>query len=101
MTINTIRPDGVPPADQLKERIDIMEQVTIIAAAYGTMAAGADVTPAVRDIIRRGILAIPVSNETLGGDPVPGIQKHFGVVYSVKGRMYARAALEGETVKLD
>ncbi|HAH62528.1 MAG TPA: hypothetical protein DCL73_10590 [Treponema sp.] len=91
MTINTIRPDGIPPADP----------VTIIAAAYGTMSAGADVTPVVRDIVRGGSLAIPVSNETLGGDPVPGVQKHFGVVYAVKGRTYARAALEGETIKLD
>lgn len=100
MDVKKMCEGGMPPLGQLKEKTGGPGTVSIVAAAYGTQDRGADVTPVVQDIVRKGGMEIPVSNETLGGDPVPGIQKHFGIVYRKGGAPCARAALEGETVKL-
>jgi len=74
--------------------------IEIIAAAYGTTTKGADVTAKVKALIQQGNDTIKITNATLGGDPVPGVQKQFGVVYSFKGKQYARCAVEGQTVNL-
>jgi hypothetical protein len=100
MDVKKMCEGGIPPMGQMKEKISGMGADIVIAAAYGTLDQGKDVTPAVQDIVRKGIMEITVSNETLGGDPVPGIQKRFGIVYRMGGALCARAALEGETIKL-
>jgi hypothetical protein len=74
--------------------------IFVIGAAYGTTAAGADVTKRVQDLVEQGHTEFLVSNETLGGDPVPGVKKQFGITYNCLGLICARAATEGDVIKL-
>lgn len=74
--------------------------IKIIAAAYGTASKGADVTAQVKKLVEQGKEEIRITNATLGGDPVPGVRKQFGVVYTFEGKQHARCAMEGETVDL-
>ena len=100
MDIKKMCDGGMPSPEQLKEKIAGSKTVEVIAAAYGTQDRGADVTAVVQDMVRKGSTVITISNEILGGDPVPSIQKHFGIVYRMNGTLHARAGAENETVKI-
>ena len=72
----------------------------IIAAAYGTSTKAVDVTARVIALTQQGNDTIRITNAAMGGDPVPGVVKQFGVVYSFEGKQFARCAMEGQTVDL-
>ena len=74
--------------------------IKIIAASYGTSTKGADVTARVKTLTQQGNDIIRITNRTMGGDPVPGVRKQFGVVYEFEGKQYARCAMEGQVIDL-
>lgn len=44
---------------------------------------------------------VEITNGRMGGDPVPGVKKQFGVVYTMpNGQTVFRSATEGETIDL-
>ena len=70
--------DGTPPADR---------DLTVESASYETTdgKVAKDVTAAVRDRVRYQRLAIPVTNDALGGDPAPNRPKRLRVRYTLAG----------------
>ena len=75
--------------------------IKVIAAVYGTMTKGNDVTATVQQMVAQGNDDIPINNDTLGPDPDHGVQKQFGILYTLpNGKRLARAAVEGQTLDL-
>jgi hypothetical protein len=82
--------------------------LTVRFAVYGALRDGnqdnteaAVVTNALQEAINNspnenGVVTI--NNETMGGDPARGVQKHFGAIVEVDGRPHAFACLEGQTI---
>ncbi len=84
-----------------KETLDQIKHETafVLGAAYGTTCEGKDVTQIVQKLIDQGFSEIKITNENMGGDPVIGQQKQFGIVYEINNIRYARCATEGDTIK--
>jgi hypothetical protein len=72
----------------------------IIRGFYGVQGRTADVTEVLRRRSRDGVLALVVSNNELGGDPVPGADKILIVVYKYRGQETATAIREGYTLTI-
>jgi hypothetical protein len=72
----------------------------IMRAYYGVQGRTADVTDLLRGRAREGVLTFVVSNNALGGDPVPGADKVLIVVYRYRGQETATAIREGNTITI-
>jgi hypothetical protein len=72
----------------------------IIRGFYGVQGRTADVTEHLRRRSRDGVLTLLVTNNELGGDPVPGADKILIVVYRFRGQETATAAREGNTLTI-
>jgi hypothetical protein len=70
--------------------------LVIIRGFYGVQGRTVNVTEQLRAMIRDGVLAVRVNNETFGGDPAIGADKVLIVVYSSRGQEQATAVREGE-----
>jgi len=57
-------------------------KLKIHAASYGALDGWKNVTQIVRDSIDGDRLVLPVTNETMGHDPKPDVEKHLDVDYS-------------------
>ena len=55
-----------------------------------------NVTEQLRAMIRDGVLAVRVNNESFGGDPAIGADKVLIVIYSSRGQEQATAVPEGQ-----
>ena len=56
--------------------------ITVIAAVYGTVNSGVDVTATCQAIVEGSNDDILVNNTTMLGDPDPGVQKSFAILYT-------------------
>lgn len=74
--------------------------ITVIQAAYGAVQGTREVTGIVQDLVNQKITTFVANNETLGGDPAQGHDKHFGMNYKVGSSVYSFACKEGQTVTL-
>jgi hypothetical protein len=75
--------------------------LNIISATYGAGRQRRDVTDRVRSMVRDGRLYIPVSNDTLGGDPAPDVRKALWVTYSTgRGKQLEVRVNEGERLSV-
>lgn len=75
---------------------------TIVSAMYGTAANGFNVTPVCQWLVNNGGTVIPVNNASFG-DPDPGTQKSFAIVYNAVGAggpPRTLACVEGTTLTL-
>jgi hypothetical protein len=72
----------------------------IIRGFYGIQGRTADVTEVLRRRSRDGVVTLVVSNNELGGDPVPGADKILIVVYKYRGQETATAIREGYTLTI-
>jgi hypothetical protein len=72
----------------------------IIRGFYGIQGRTAEVTEVLRRRSRDGVLTLVVSNNELGGDPVPGADKILIVVYKYRGQETATAIREGYTLTI-
>jgi len=70
--------------------------LVIIRGFYGVQGRTVNVTEQLRTMIRDGVLAVRVSNESFGGDPAVGADKVLIVIYSSRGQEQATAVREGE-----
>jgi len=68
----------------------------IIRGFYGVQGRTVNVTEQLRAMVRDGVLAVRVNNESFGGDPAIGADKVLIVVYSSRGEEQATAVREGE-----
>jgi hypothetical protein len=68
----------------------------IIRGFYGVQGRTVNVTEQLRAMVRDGVLAVRVNNESFGGDPAIGADKVLIVVYSSHGEEQATAVREGE-----
>jgi hypothetical protein len=41
---------------------------------------------------------VKINNQTMGGDPAPGVVKHFGAIVSVDGALHGFACQENQTI---
>lgn len=73
---------------------------TIYSATYGAQGRTMDATRAVTARVSNNRLEIPVTSDTLGGDPAPGIVKNLTVDYELNGRRRTATAQDGETLRL-
>ncbi len=74
-------------------------------AVYGALPGGSDskaqafdVTSLLQQLINGSGGVVKISNDTLGGDPSPGNQKHFAALILHAGRSMPFACLEGQTL---
>jgi hypothetical protein len=74
--------------------------LTILYARYGAGSIWKDVTPLLRAKVQAGILRLAVTNDELGGDPVPNVLKSIEVTYSRGGRTYSKVVAENEVLSL-
>jgi len=68
----------------------------IVRGFYGVQGRTVNVTEQLRAMVREGVLAVRVNNESFGGDPAIGADKVLIVVYSSHGEEQATAVREGE-----
>jgi hypothetical protein len=73
-----------------------VRDLVIIRGFYGVQGRTVNVTEQLRTMIRDGVLAVRVSNESFGGDPAVGADKVLIVIYSSRGQEQATAVREGE-----
>ena len=73
---------------------------TIYSATYGVQGRTLDATRAVAARVSNNRLELPVTGDTLGGDPAPGIVKTLTVDYELNGRRRTATARDGETLRL-
>ena len=76
------------------------EDLIIHSAKYGAKDKWNDVTQLLRSKISAGRVELRVSNENLGGDPVPGVVKELVLDYSYGGKRSTKKILENETLSL-
>lgn len=74
-------------------------KIKIIVASYGTTKKAINVTQKIQAIVDQGEDYLVVNEATLG-DPVPGEEKHFGMVYRIGEREESVACKEGERIHL-
>ncbi|MBP5321038.1 MAG: hypothetical protein J6334_08620 [Kiritimatiellae bacterium] len=80
---------------------------TIIEARYGALEqnrfapGAADVTPILRNALRKGHLSLLVRNETFNGDPALGKVKTCRVTYRIDGETHTEEVPEGRWLHLD
>jgi hypothetical protein len=84
----------------------VANSYTVTFAVYGALAGGnenntqaAVVTAQLQNALNQnnnGVITI--SNSTMGGDPSPGNQKHFGAIVVVNGTSQPFACQEGQTI---
>jgi hypothetical protein len=72
----------------------------ILSARYGAQGKVRDVTDLVRSRVSGGKLALPVTNENLGGDPIQGVVKQLDVVYSYSGQTHSVTVEEKQELSL-
>src|SRR5437763_17035215 len=73
--------------------------ITVIQAVYGSVQRTEDVTRRVQALADKG-QDFAANNNTLGGDPSPGHDKHFAMNYTVGSSRFAFACEENQTVSL-
>jgi hypothetical protein len=73
---------------------------TIYSATYGVQGRTLDATRAVTARLSGNRLELPVTGDTLGGDPAPGVVKTLTVDYELNGRRRTATAQDGETLRL-
>lgn len=73
---------------------------TIYSATYGAQGRTIDATRAVTARVANNRLELPVTGDTLGGDPAPGIVKTLTVEYGLNGNRRTASARDGETLRL-
>lgn len=76
------------------------DRLRIVGAYYGVQGRTINVTELLRSRMREGIVISVVNNESLGGDPAPGLEKVLIVVYLVQGNETATAVREGNTLTI-
>jgi len=86
------RPRDDHDRDDRREARDLL----IIRGFYGVQGRTVNVTEQLRAMVREGVLAVRVNNESFGGDPAIGADKVLIVVYSSHGEEQATAVREGE-----
>jgi hypothetical protein len=70
----------------------------IVRGYYGVQGHTVNVTDRLQSMVRDGVLAARVNNETFGGDPAIGADKVLIVIYTYHGREQATAVPEGGRV---
>jgi hypothetical protein len=85
--------------DRNRDRGD-SDRLRIVGAYYGVQGRTINVTELLRSRMREGIVISVVSNDALGGDPAPGLEKVLIVVYLVQGNETATAVREGNTLTI-
>jgi hypothetical protein len=74
--------------------------LTILSAVYGAAQSWKDVASILSARIEDGKLLVPVTNEELGPDPLPNVEKRVEVAYSHGGRTYRKVVAENETLSI-
>jgi DnaJ-like protein len=86
--------------DRDRDRHDVRHELRIDRAVYGEGRRTVDVTDQVRAQIRDGRLNIPVSNQTMGGDPARNRPKTLTVWYRLDGHDAEVTVNENEYLEL-
>jgi hypothetical protein len=79
---------------------DDWNSLRIIRAYYGVQGRTVNVSEILRERVREGMLRFIVSNNEMGGDPVPGVEKVLIVVYRYQGNETATAVREGDLLTI-
>lgn len=79
---------------------DRHRRLEILWGFYGVQRHEANVTGLLQRMIRRGRLAVPVNNRTMGGDPAVGANKILIVVYRFEGVEQGAAVPEGGMLRI-
>jgi hypothetical protein len=87
-----------PRDDHDRDRGDRPEErdLVIIRGFYGVQGRTVNVTEHLRTMVRDGVLAVWVNNQSFGGDPAIGADKVLIVIYSSRGQEQATAVREGQ-----
>jgi hypothetical protein len=72
----------------------------ITRAYYGLNNRTMDVTQLLRGMVRNGTLAVPVNNNSMGGDPATGGVKVLTVFYRVQGQERTSTVREGNVLRI-
>ncbi len=89
-----------PAQPSTVEGADMLKIVSAKYAAKSDETRAADVTALVQKAVDGHSLEFRVSNETLGGDPAPGLGKKLTVEYDRKGEKGTTSASEGRAVRI-
>ncbi|MBI5081456.1 MAG: hypothetical protein HZB17_09170 [Chloroflexi bacterium] len=73
-------------------------ELIIVSARYGLGDKWLDVSNLLRSKIKDGNLQVNITNEELGGDPVPNSIKRLEITYSLGGETLSRIDVESETL---
>lgn len=79
---------------------DDWQGLTILRGFYGVQGRQTNVTDLLQTMVRDGVLAVNVSNSSLGGDPAIGSDKLLIVIYRYQGKEQAAAVREGNTLSI-
>jgi len=74
--------------------------LVICAATYGAQDKTNDVSQILTSKVRGGKLELLVSNDNLGGDPIPGVGKKLQVEYIHSGKRHSATVNERKTLVL-
>jgi hypothetical protein len=85
---------------KLSAHPDAAAELTISAATYGAQDKTNDVTQILASQAKDGKLELLVSNDNLGGDPIPGVVKKLRVKYIYTGKQHSVTVDERETLSL-
>jgi hypothetical protein len=72
----------------------------ITRAYYGLNNRTMDVTQLLRGMVRNGTLAVPVNNNSMGGDPARGGDKVLTVIYRYQGQERTSTVKEGNLLRI-
>jgi hypothetical protein len=72
----------------------------ITRAYYGLNNRTMDVTQRLRGMVRNGTLAVPVNNNSMGGDPARGGDKVLTVIYRYQGQERTSTVKEGNLLRI-
>jgi hypothetical protein len=103
VTLAEVAGDDVAVAlltDVAQEDKDRLGELVILSAKYGTEGKSVDVTEFLRPKAAAGKLEMHVTNDNLGGDPVPKVRKALEVVYSYAGETHTKTVREGQMLSL-
>ena len=79
---------------------DAAADLVICTATYGAQDKMNDVTQILASNVKDGKLELLVSNDNLGGDPIPRVAKKLRVEYICAGKQHSTTVDEGETLSL-
>jgi len=86
--------------NRLFVKIENLISLQIMDAKYGAREKFLDVTKILNNLVIDGKLDVKITNETMGEDPIPKVEKHLKIKYFYNNKVNSYECAEGERLVL-